>query len=244
MEAICKVAVVGGSGNLGQPITAALLKAAFQVTIITRAKSTTAHPSEVAVVRTRYDLPNLTRAFTSQDAVVCVVGLTGVAMQNTFIDAAEAAGVRRFIIDDFGWGPGMRNLPELDAIFAERLDCRDYAQAKAAANTTFTWTGIAFGSPIDRVLRWFPAMGFDVPSRKAIIHDDGTEPFTDQFVKIVPIKTCQRELLEAFLGAFEDEWEVQKSSAGTHVGDGREKVAGGDGSGARDITLAHIFDPD
>nr|OQO27423.1 hypothetical protein B0A51_07874 [Rachicladosporium sp. CCFEE 5018] len=265
MDAIRKFAVIGASGNLGQPITAALLKAGFDVTIITRVDSTTAHPPDVAVVRTQYDLPNLTRAFTSQDAVVCVVGLAGVAMQNTFIDAAEAAGVRRFIINDFGWEPEMRNLPALDAIFAERLDCRDYAQAKAAASRTFTWTGIASGSPIDRVLRLFPAMGFDVASRKAIIYDDGTGMFTgttldgigaavigvlrhpeqtaNRFVTVMSIKTCQTELLEAFEQAVDGDWKVQRSSASAIIAAGREKLAAGDGSGLRDIALAHIFDP-
>ncbi|KAK6438180.1 hypothetical protein LTR95_005617 [Oleoguttula sp. CCFEE 5521] len=265
MATIHRVAVIGASGNLGQPITAALLKAAFDVTIITRVDSTTTHPPDVAITRTPYDPPHLIQAFTGQDAVVCVVGLGGVAMQNTFVDAAEAAGVRRFIIDDFGWGPGMHNLPDVDAIFAERRACCAYAQAKAAASPGFTWTGIASGSPIDRVLRLFPAMGFDVASRKAIIYDDGTEMFTgttlagigaavvgvlrhpeqtaNRFVKVMSIKTCQKELLAAFEQAVDGDWKVQRSSASAIIAAGREKLAAGDGSGLRDIAVAHIFDP-
>ncbi|KAK6441847.1 hypothetical protein LTR95_001926 [Oleoguttula sp. CCFEE 5521] len=247
---IRRVAIVGASGNLSKPITAALIRANFDVTIITREDSTTPHPPGVHIIRTSYDLQHLTHAFANQDAVVCAVGLAGVVMQNTFIDAAEAAGVQRSIIDDFGWEPDMPNLPELDARFAERRAGYAYAQAKAATNPGFTWTGIASGSPIDRVLRLFPVMGFDVADRKAITYDDESEPFTgttragigaaaegvlqrpeqtaNRFVKVLSIKICQNELLAAFEQAVDGDWVVQGSSADAMIAAGREKLADGD----------------
>jgi hypothetical protein len=67
------------------------------------------------------------------------------------IDAAEAAGVKRFIIDDFGWGPNFRGLPEFKDIHAHRRAGWDHAKARAEANSGFTFTGVTTGNPIDWV---------------------------------------------------------------------------------------------
>lgn len=67
------------------------------------------------------------------------------------IDAAEAAGVKRFIINDYGWGPDSHGLPEFDEIHAKRREQWNHAKGKAEANSAFTWTGITTGNPIDWV---------------------------------------------------------------------------------------------
>jgi hypothetical protein len=67
------------------------------------------------------------------------------------IDAAEAAGVRRFIVDDFGWGRNVRSYPEFDGIHARRVVGWDHAKARAEENSGFSWTGITSGNPIDWV---------------------------------------------------------------------------------------------
>lgn len=67
------------------------------------------------------------------------------------VDAAEAAGVKRFIINDFGWGPDVNSFPEFHAIHAHRRAGWDHARARAEQNRAFTWTGISTGNPIDWV---------------------------------------------------------------------------------------------
>lgn len=67
------------------------------------------------------------------------------------IDAAQAAGVKRFIIDDFGWGPNPRGLPDFEAIQAQRRLAWDHAKALSDANPAFTYSGISTGNPIDWV---------------------------------------------------------------------------------------------
>lgn len=67
------------------------------------------------------------------------------------IDAAEAAGVKRFIISDFGWGPDTRGLPEFEPVRAQRRVGWDRAKEKARLNPKFTYCGIATGNPIDWV---------------------------------------------------------------------------------------------
>ncbi len=139
------------SGNFGTPITAALQHDGFDVTIITRVQSTSTFPPGVPVIRTAYTVEDLTKALAGQDAAVCVVGPAGITLQAAMIDAAEAAGVRRFIIDDFGWGPDVRGLPEFNDIHILRRAQWDHAKARAAANPAFTYTGISSGNPIDWV---------------------------------------------------------------------------------------------
>lgn len=139
------------SGNFGTPITAALRAAGFEVAIITRAESTTVHPPDFSVIKTEYTVPALTSALAGQDAVVCVFGPGGIRHQIAVIDAAEAAGVERFIVNDFGWGPDVEGLPEFAAVHAQRRKCWDHADARAKANPAFTWTGLTTGNPIDWV---------------------------------------------------------------------------------------------
>lgn len=139
------------SGNFGAPITAALIKAGFVLTIVTRAESTASFPDGLPVIKIEYTPENFVKALLGQDAVVCVVGPTGIHHQTAMIDAAEAAGVKRFIVDDFGWGPDARGLPEFQNVRIRRKAPWDHAKERAEANPGFTWTGITTGNPIDWV---------------------------------------------------------------------------------------------
>jgi hypothetical protein len=127
------------------------MSSGFDVTIITRVQSVATFPSGILVIRTAYTVDELTKALAGQDAAVCVVGPPGIGHQVAMIDAAEAAGVKRFIVDDFGWGPDIRGLPEFNDIHAHRLAGWDHAKARAEANPGFTYTGVTSGNPIDWV---------------------------------------------------------------------------------------------
>jgi hypothetical protein len=71
--------------------------------------------------------------------------------QVAMIDAAEAAGVKRFIVDDFGWGPDFHSEPEFGEIGAQRKLAWDHAKERSDINTDFTYTGITTGNPTDWV---------------------------------------------------------------------------------------------
>ncbi|KAK4539756.1 hypothetical protein LTR36_010409 [Oleoguttula mirabilis] len=264
MAVITKVAVVGASGNFGGPITAALRQAGLNVTIISRHDSQTQHPEGIPVIHTAYDLEHLTQAFSGQDAAVCVVGPGGIAHQTTLIDAAEAAGVKRFIIDDFGWGPDVRGLPEFAAIHAQRRAGWDYAKARADANPAFTWTGVTSGNPIDWAMAKFPLMGFDVPNSRAIIYDAGTESFTgttlagigqavlgvmrhpdetaNRFVKVLSLQTHQNELLQAFEKVTGREWEVSRATTKELIASGKAKFKAGSSGWVLELVVGQLFD--
>jgi hypothetical protein len=94
---------------------------------------------------------DFTKALAGHDAAVCVVGPGGIHLQKTMVDAAVAAGVKRFIVDDFGWGKNVNSFSEFDEIHAQRIAGWDHAAMHAAADKNFTWTGISTGNPIDWV---------------------------------------------------------------------------------------------
>ncbi|KAF4446192.1 hypothetical protein F53441_10168 [Fusarium austroafricanum] len=258
------VAIFGASGNFGTPITAALTKAGFNVTIITRNESKSTFQDGIPVIRTEYTLDALTKVLAGQDAVVCVVGPAGVSLQATMIDAAQAAGVKRFIVDDFGWGPDFRNYPEFEAVRAQRLVGTDRAKEHAAANPCFTWTGIASGNPIDWALKRFPTMGFDLIKQSAIIYDKGEEHFTgttlegigqsvvgvlqhpdetaNRTVRVMSIKTCQNELLEAFQKGTGSKWDIQRSTTHELIDGARKKHQNGQGGWILELAVAQLFE--
>lgn len=128
-----------------------MIKAGFNVTIITRIESQSLFPPGIPVIRTEYTTENLTTSLAGQDAVVCTVGPGGLAPQVNMIDAAVAAGVKRFILNDFGWGPDHRGYPEFKAIGESRRVAWDHAKQRSEANPNFTYTGISIGNPIDWV---------------------------------------------------------------------------------------------
>lgn len=105
------------------------------------------------MVETDYsDVAQLAAALAGHDAAVSVLGPAAIAHETTLVDAsAAAAGVKRFIVNDFGWGQNPRSYPEMREVGARRHIAWDRAKEKAEADPGFTWTGITIGNPIDWV---------------------------------------------------------------------------------------------
>lgn len=133
------------------------------MTIISRAESSATFPDDIPVIKIPYTPEELTKALAGQDAAVCVVGAAGPDVKVAMVDAAEAAGVRRFIINDFGWGPTFRGLPEFNDVHKKRRAQWDRAKEKAEVNPAFTWSGITTGNPIDwvRLKQHYPTRAMD-----------------------------------------------------------------------------------
>ncbi|KAI0178859.1 NAD(P)-binding protein [Hypoxylon sp. FL1284] len=265
MSSIKKVAIFGAAGNFGTPITAALIKAGFEVTIITRVESTSTFPPDIPVIRTEYTVEKLTTALSGQDAAISAVGPGGISTQVAIVDAAKAAGVKRFIVDDFGWGPNFRSLPEFRPIGAQRRLAWNRAKELAEASPQFTWTGVTIGNPIDWAMNRFPLMGFDARNHNAIVYDDGTEEFTgttlegigqavvgilkhpdetkNRFVKARSIQTCQKHLLHAFQQATGKTWNVRRSSSKDLLESGRKKHQEGIGGWVLELVIFQLYDP-
>jgi hypothetical protein len=96
-------------------------------------------------------LEGFSSAMRGQDAVVCVVGPAAVSLQPIMMDAAEAAGVQRFVVDEFGRVPGSKGIPEFETVSASRQAVLHYAAQKTLKNPGFTWSAVAIGHPFDWV---------------------------------------------------------------------------------------------
>lgn len=176
MSPIHTVALAGASGNLGPSILTALLAAnTFEVTILTRSDSTATFPSGVKVIPVDYtSLPSLTAAMTGQDAVVSTLSMLAMSAQTLMIDAAIAAGVKRFIPSEFGsdtYNAKARPLP----VYKGKVDVQEYLAAKAKTSS-LTYTEIITAGFFD----WALMMGFFVnfKDRKATLYDGGDRPFS------------------------------------------------------------------
>ncbi|KAK7947009.1 NAD(P)-binding protein [Apiospora aurea] len=277
MSSIRKVAIFGASGNFGAPITAALLRSGFEVTIFTRPAGTSSSsstpnptrsfPAEAgSIIEADYsDVAKLTPALAGHDAVVSVLGPGAIAHEVPLVDAAEAAGVKRFVVNDFGWGQNPRSYPEMAEVGSRRHVAWDRAKEKAAGNPGFTWTGVTIGNPIDWALRKFPRMGFNVAEHTAVIYDSGTECFTgttlegigqavvgvlnhpdetaNRFVKARSIKTCQNELIEAFQsGSSGKPWTVEHGKVADLLEGGLQKHRAGTPGWILDLLVAQLYE--
>ena len=100
-------AVAGATGGLGPAIVKELLANNFRVTVLTRKGSSSARDFEKSKLlhfaEVDYsDVKGLTDVLKGIDIVVSTVGRPGIDSQIPLIDAAVAAGVKRFIPSEFG----------------------------------------------------------------------------------------------------------------------------------------------
>jgi uncharacterized protein YbjT (DUF2867 family) len=149
MTAIKNVTIVGGSGRLGTFILQKLVASnKFNVQALKRSGSSSTFPDGVAVVESDYEnVDSLKSAFQGQDAVVSVIGDAGVLSQKAMVDAAVAAGVKRFLPSNFGSNmsnPNSRKLP----VFGRKVVVEDYLVEKSKT-TDLTYSFVYVGGLTD-----------------------------------------------------------------------------------------------
>ena len=92
---------------------------------------------------------------TGQDAVVSAVGPLGTEIQKTVVDAAIAAGVRRFVPSEYGydtsnWPGGM--IGEIAFAMKPKKEVLEYlVQKTGEEGCRLTWTGVGSGAFLDWV---------------------------------------------------------------------------------------------
>ena len=140
------------SGLLGANILNQLLTHVFEVTVLTRHASTHSFPPSVKVSQVDYSsLDSLVSALRGQDAIVSTLATLALDRQLLLIDAAAAAGVRRFIPSEFGsdtTNPKTAALP----IFKNKVAAQQMLRDKAAAGTGLSYTIIHTGPFLDWAL--------------------------------------------------------------------------------------------
>ncbi|KAH7003126.1 hypothetical protein EDB82DRAFT_482635 [Fusarium venenatum] len=146
MSALKNIAVAGAAGDLGSAVFNALVTSnKFNLTVLTRKDSKSTFPSGTKVIQVDYDsLESLTAALQGQDAVVSTVGSLAIPSQNLLIDAAVAAGVKRFLPSEYGSNlvvPSVRKLP----VFGTKVAIEDKLIELAnqgKISYTFVYNGI------------------------------------------------------------------------------------------------------
>ncbi|KAF9576103.1 hypothetical protein EC968_000171 [Mortierella alpina] len=145
----------------------ALLAAGYKVKILTRStaatdKLTAFQSSGAIIVFDAFNGNNLANALHGVDVVVSTVGTDFYNSQVLLIDAAKAAGVKRFVPSEFGLDTiKYTRLNDLHPILVDKGRIRDYIE-KSGMEHTYILNGV--------FAEYMPAFGFDVKKKTATIH--------------------------------------------------------------------------
>jgi hypothetical protein len=216
----------------------------------------------VNVVKTDYTAASLAAALKNQDAVVSLLGsgALGGGAQLALIDAAAAAGVRRFIPSEFGHNTGSDAVVSLVPIFGGK---RSFVE-RLRSHSPLTWTAVITGLFFD----WGVARGtiVDLKNGKASVWDDGDVPFSttnlpligrtlvkiltdpaayadseNKYVYLASHTATQNEVIAAAEKATGKKFEITKIDGAQRVAEGKEKLAKGDLVGIRYLISGVAF---
>lgn len=105
---------------------------------MTRESSSATFPSTVNVIKTDYSPESLAKAFEGQDAVVSLVGASGLGDQDKLIDAAVKAGVKRFLPSEYGSNTPDDVVRSKVPIFNAKKGVVNYLQSKEKDGLSWT----------------------------------------------------------------------------------------------------------
>ncbi|KFY93012.1 hypothetical protein V500_03956 [Pseudogymnoascus sp. VKM F-4518 (FW-2643)] len=170
------IIIVGASGQLGSQLVDNLLqKSRFNIAALSRWDSDATFPSRVQVLKGDYNSSEfLESALQGQDVLIVAFGFdVPLNLEAQIIDAAGRAEVPWIIPNEWS-GDGMNE--KLCEVFSLLGDKRKYRKQIEGLEKC-AWIGIATNPWFDYSLKsgWF---GIDIPKRKAMIFDDGTNLIT------------------------------------------------------------------
>ncbi|KAK3627252.1 hypothetical protein LTR56_019352 [Elasticomyces elasticus] len=183
MSSIKRVVLVGANGVVGAPVLQELLKNNYDVTVFTRPSSTHKFPSNVQVLNVDYeDVAGLTKALQNQDALISTIGFGGAPLQKNLVDAAIAAGVKRFLPSEYGCDTENEKVKVLP-IFPPKLEVVAYLEEKTKGTTT-SYTCVMTNAFLDWGLVNFGLL-LDLPAKKIQRWDGGDAPVTANSVDFI-----------------------------------------------------------
>jgi hypothetical protein len=101
------------------------------------------------VFKTDYSKSSLVDALKGHDAIVSTIGGGGLKEQQSLIDAAVLAGVKRFIPSEYGIDVCHPSAIEIVPFFGQKRAINDYLRSKEGDG--ITWTSIGTGPFLDWV---------------------------------------------------------------------------------------------
>lgn len=233
------------------------MKAAFNVTIISREGSSSTFPSNHKVINVDLEShDSLVNAFKGQDAVVASLGAPAIHLQPKIVDAAIAAGVKRFIPSEFGSNTLDPKVNARVPIFAPKIAAVDYLKTK---EDSISWSALINGPFFDWALK-VGFLGFNAQTKTAKLIDGGVAKFSttnldtiglaiakillnpeltkNQYVAVTSFITSQSEVLAIAEKLSGEKWKVEELSSEALFKSGGEKLAKHDHSGVIDLLQA------
>ncbi|EJP66743.1 NmrA-like family protein [Beauveria bassiana ARSEF 2860] len=222
------VTLVGATGNVGSIALDKLSASRHNLQVLRRLGSKSTYPASVKVVDVDFSSADaLTRALQGQDVVISTLPADVAALQTTLVDAAVAAGVKRFLPSEFGCNLDnalARQIP----VFGEKIKIQEYLKERAAAGRisyTFVYNGpfldwgiqnqfvlsVADYKPrlLDDGKALFSATNLDTVGSALVGILDHLDETKNRAVFLEDIKISQQRLLElAKKAAPEKPWEV------------------------------------
>ncbi|KAH6609156.1 hypothetical protein Trco_002502 [Trichoderma cornu-damae] len=255
------VAIVGASGSIGKIILEGLVAAGgFNITVVSRKESAATFPSGVTVHKSDFSDADLQSAFKGQDVIISALGATSFGEQKKLVDAAVAAGVKRFLPSEFSSSSQDAAVLQLLPLFGQKSELIDYLKSKQSAG--FSWTGVATSLLFD----WGLGNGFleyDIANKTATIWDGGDKRFTltnekdlgaavasvlkkpedtaNKYIFVSSVETTQNEILSALEEATGSKWTVNATTTKEQVDAALQKLGAGDFSGAFALVRATSY---
>ncbi|EOO01589.1 putative oxidoreductase -like protein [Phaeoacremonium minimum UCRPA7] len=148
-----QVAIAGATSGVGLAVLKEIFDAKLSPLILVRQGSNSASRlkarKDMKVIEVDYqDIRALANTLRGVDVVICTVGNAGLDMQISLIDAAIAAGVKRFIPSEFGADPEHpmnRRLP----FYFPKLRILEYLKLRTAEISSFSFTRITTHAFLD-----------------------------------------------------------------------------------------------
>lgn len=121
----------------------------FNVTVLTTGSKAATYPPSVQVRKSDFSDHELESAFTGQDVVISVVGMSALTDQKRYIDIAVKVGVKHFMPSEFGANASNDVVLELLTIFQGKREVQEYLKTKESEH--FNWTALGTSILLDWV---------------------------------------------------------------------------------------------
>jgi len=257
---IKNVLLIGASGNLGPSVLREFLNSPFNISVLSRQESTATFPSDVKVIKADYSSSSsLTAALQGQDAVISIVGGVALGDQQKFIDAAIAAGVKRFLPSEFGSNTPDPRVNAIVPIFAAKTGAVDYLKSK---ENEITWSSLITGPFFDWGLK-VGFLGFDLSSKTVTLIDNGTTPFSstnlsqigkaliailqhpaetaNKYIYVSSFNISQSDILAVFEKVSGEKWTAKNVDSKELIQDATKRFQAGDFGAISDLIRGAAF---
>uniref|UniRef100_A0A0D2XL38 NmrA-like domain-containing protein n=1 Tax=Fusarium oxysporum (strain Fo5176) TaxID=660025 RepID=A0A0D2XL38_FUSOF len=242
------------SGNLGAHVLKLFLDSTYNVTILTRKESKSIFPEGVPIIRADYsDINELKSAMEGQDVVISMVAVFATGGQQNLVDAAIAAGVKRFLPSEFGPPSRDEKFTALHPALPPKVATVDYLRSK---ESQISWSALIPGAFFDWAMS-IGLFGFDIKSKSVTLIDGGTAVFTatilptiakatlamlehadatkNQYVYISSFHISQKDILDVVEKVDGQKWTVKHITSEDLIAQGNQRIAEGDLMGATDL---------